>query len=116
MRRSSTFDSMPQFSHRDRRHLKLFFRVLGNPSFQVKCALFPSDDHTRIQDYRHLSPGVTNRLLPTTRSLCHARASSGEISVFSIALASSRPVQTFSSAGMSWANGFPFFNNRKDIF
>lgn len=83
-------------------------------SREIEHVLLAADSDIRIQDYFHVSLSPFSVLRDALRSRCHAfDLLSLNRTVFKIA-ASSRPEQTFSLFGTSWATGIPFLSNTSE--
>jgi hypothetical protein len=106
---------MSRVAH-DRCDLKLLGVIVAKPAMEVKVSSFAANNQVRVQSYRHLFFGVFSALRAACRSRTQAWVSAAGNSTLAIALAKSRPVQTFSPSGMSRAKDDPFLSKTKVTF
>src|SRR6516165_10601722 len=99
MRAGRPLDAVPEFGNRYCSNLELLFGTRGHPVLEVESALFASNEHVSVENYRHLSAGVLSALRAACRSRCHALASFSGNSTLARASAKSRPTQIFSLSG-----------------
>src|ERR1700675_3035384 len=110
VREHGSFDSVPQLRYRDGGYLQLLTGLSGQPSDEVKAALFAFNDHIGIEDYRHRSLGGFRILRAAFSSRWHALASASDRFTRLSASANSGPVQSFLLSGTRRATGAPFFS------